>query len=306
MFRNILVPLDGSHSAEQALPVARYLAAKLGGRVILLHVIEAHAPDRVHGEPHLRTSEQAAGYLEVVSRREFPQDIEVVHHVHSVQVGDVARSIVEHSGELSPDLIVMCTHGEHVARDRLFGSIAQKVISLGAVPVLLIHPRADAPAFTCGKLLVPLDGRSEHELGLEFAARLARACSATLHLVIVVPTLGTLSGEDVARRRLAPGAVSELLDEEEQDAAAYVLRQEARLRASGLEARSEVLRGEPVETIAERAATAGADLVVLGTHGKAGVSAFWAGSFAARLAVRSKLPVLLIPLQTAPTAEQSS
>lgn len=297
MFTNILVPLDGSPSAEQALPAAAYLAGKLGRRVILVHLIEAHAPGQVHGEPHLRAVKEAGEYLEVVARRWFPQGIEVLCHVHGDQVGDVARSIVDHSGELSPDLIAMCTHGEHPARNLLFGSIAQQVISLGTVPVLLIHPQAEEQrAFGCGKLLVPLDGKSEHEPGLDFAARLARACDAKLHLVMVVPTLGTLSGEDTAKRILAPGAVTELLDQEEQDAAAYLLHQESQLRASGLEVRSEVLRGEPVGAIADRAITADIDILVLGTHGKAGVGAFWAGSFAARLAGRSRIPMLLIPL----------
>lgn len=299
MFANILVPLDGSHLAEQALPVAAYLAGKFGAHVTLLHMIETHAPASIHGEPHLRTPEQAGEYLETLARGEFPQDTVVVCHVHSDQVGDVARSIVEHCGELNPDLIVMCTHGEHAARNRLFGSIAQKVTSLGTVPVLIVHPRAEgssAASFDCRKLLVPLDGKSEHEAGLDFAVRLAHACDAAIHLVMVVPTLGTLSGVDTAKRRLAPGTVSELLDQEEQDAAAYLLHHENQLKASGLEVRAEVLRGEPADTIGDRATAEGVDLIVLGTHGKAGVSAFWAGSFAARLAVQSNVPLLLIPL----------
>jgi len=298
MFTNILVPLDGSYLAEQALPAAAYLARKLGARVTLLHMIETHPPEKVHGEPHLRTSDQAGEYLETVARREFPDGVQVDSHVHSDQVGDVARGIVEHTGELSPDLIVMCTHGGHAARNRLFGSIAQKVTSLGTIPVLTIHPRAEGEQFTfdCRRLLVPLDGKREHEAAVDFAARLARVCGAALHLVMVVPTLSTVSGEDTARRKLSPGTLSELLDQEEQDAAGYLLGLERHLRASGLEVRSEVLRGEPVESIAEIAIAAGIDVVVLGTHGKAGVSAFWAGSFAARLAVRSSVPMLLIPL----------
>jgi nucleotide-binding universal stress UspA family protein len=299
MFKNILVPLDGSHLAEQALPVAAYLARKLSARVTLLHVVETHPPETVHGEPHLRSSEQAGEYLDTVARKESPLEIEVLRHVHSDQVGDVARSIVEHTGELSPDLIVMCTHGGHPARDRLFGSIAQKVTSLGTIPVLVIHPQMEGEpgSFQCRRLLVPLDGKPEHEAPLDLVAQLARVCGAALHLVMVVPTLGTVSGEDTARRKFSPGTLSELLDQEEQGAAAYLLGLENNLRQSGLEVQAEVLRGEPVESIAERAVTASIDVVVVGTHGKAGVSAFWSGSFAARLAVRSNVPLLLIPLQ---------
>ena len=50
MFKSILVPLDGSHLAEAALPVAESLTAKLITPVTLLHVIEQNAPESVRSE----------------------------------------------------------------------------------------------------------------------------------------------------------------------------------------------------------------------------------------------------------------
>ncbi len=44
MFKHLLVPLDGSHLAETALPAAAYLAQTLGASVTLVHIIERHAP----------------------------------------------------------------------------------------------------------------------------------------------------------------------------------------------------------------------------------------------------------------------
>ena len=63
-FTRILVPLDGSRLAEAVMPAARSLAAKLGARVLLLHVLEREPPEAVHGEPHLGTSQEALTYLE--------------------------------------------------------------------------------------------------------------------------------------------------------------------------------------------------------------------------------------------------
>ena len=172
MFSHLLIPLDGSHLAEAALPPTITLAHLLQAPVTLIHVIEHHAPKEVHGEHHLTGSEEAWTYLEEVAAR-FPPDIQVESHVHTSEVSDVARSIVDHVGELESDLIVMCTHGRGGLRSWLFGSIAQQVLLLGTSPVLLVHPdkAGIASPFRCRRLLIPLDGDPEHEQGLPVAAQ---------------------------------------------------------------------------------------------------------------------------------------
>ena len=72
MFKNLLVPLDGSRMAESALAAAAYLAPKLRARVTLMHCIERAAPETVHGERHLREPEEARAYLEEAAARAFP------------------------------------------------------------------------------------------------------------------------------------------------------------------------------------------------------------------------------------------
>ena len=64
MFKNILVPLDGSHLAEAALPAAASLAEKLNAPVTLLHIIEQNAPEAIHNERHLTKPEEAENYLQ--------------------------------------------------------------------------------------------------------------------------------------------------------------------------------------------------------------------------------------------------
>jgi nucleotide-binding universal stress UspA family protein len=59
---------------------------------------------------------------------------------------------------------------------------------------------------------------------------------------------------------------------------------------------AEIGRGEPVATIIDKASNAAADLIVMGTHGKAGMDAFWSGSVAPKVSSRSRLPLLLIPI----------
>ena len=299
MFKHLLVPLDGSLLAEAALPAAATLAQRLGARVTLVHIIEQDAPREIHGQRHLTSPDQARSYLAEVAAGSFPPGVLVQQHVHTAAASDVARSIVAHQDELAPDLIVLCTHGQSGLRTRLFGSVAQQVIGLGNTPVLLIQPeRADRPSrFTCQHLLVPLDGDPHHEQGLLVAAGLAQACGARLHLVRVVPTLGTLPGRHSAGARLLPGATSALLDLAQDDAEAHLRRQADQVRAMGLPVGTEVLRGDPATVIVRTAKQIEADLVVLGTHGRSGLESFWSESVAPQVIGRSHVPLLLVPVR---------
>jgi nucleotide-binding universal stress UspA family protein len=299
MFKHLLVPLDGSRLAEAALPAAAALSETLGAWVTLVHVIEQGAPQEIHGERHLSDSAEASGYLTEIAARVFPPGLRVEPHVHTTEVKDVARSIVEHANEFGPDLIVMCTHGRGGLRTWLLGSMAQQVIALGRTPVLLIQPDDAAATRTAEfrRLLVPLDGNPDHEQGLAVAAALAEACAADLHLLMVVPTLGTLPGKHGAAARLLPGATSAWLDMSEEAARAYLHPRLNHLLASGLPSTAEVCRGDPAIAITRTARRLQSDLIVMGTHGKRGMDAFWSGSVAAQVASRSRVPMLLVPVR---------
>jgi nucleotide-binding universal stress UspA family protein len=298
MFKHLLVPLDGSRLAEAALPAAVHLAQQLQAALTLLHVIERQAPQAVHGERHLTRPDEASAYLDEIARRACPAGLQVARHVHTAAVADVAQSIVEHGRELRPDLIVMCTHGQGGLRDLVFGSIAQQVVARGAVPVLLIRPTAAGgpPPVAWNRLLVALDGAPEHERGLFVAAELASACNMAIHVTVTIPTPATLPGEQAATGLLLPGTMRAVLELSEQRAAEYLRRLAARLQAQGLAVTAEVSRGDPATAIVETAHQAGAGLIALATHGKAGMEAFWSGSVAAKVSSASRLPLLLAPI----------
>lgn len=298
MFKHILVPIDGSLLAEAALPAAAFLAAKLHARVTLMHVVEKNPPDAVHGQPHLKNAEDAELYLKQVAERSFPKSLRVDCHVHTNEVDDVAESIVAHAAELNHDLVIMCSHGRGAALHLFLGSIAQSVIARGTRPVLVTHPdpQGKMPAFSCRHILVPLDDDQEHAKALPLTKELARACGATLHLTMVIPDLSTLSGEKAVASRMLPGTTSRLLELTTQDAEMYLRGIEEGLLQEGFVASSHVMRGDPASVIVDAAVRANIDVVVLGTHGKTGMDAFWAGSVAHKICSQSRVPLLLIPV----------
>ena len=300
MFKHLLVPLDGSNLAEAALPYAASFAQTLGATVTLIHVIERNPPQKVHGATHLTDASAAQIYLDAIAQRLFPPSVKVICHVHTSEVSEVARSIVDHAGELQPDLIVMCTHGESDLRQRIFGSIAQQVVSIGKTSLLLIPPQdAGTSALPVLKsILVPLDGDPDHEQGIRVAVDVAAAYGASVHMLVVINTVDTLTGEKAVTSRMLPGMTAELLNISEQTASGYLREQLALFKSTGLVPgmTAEVARGEPARTIVATAKKIKSDLIVLGTHGKSGIDAFWQGSIAPRVSNRSDVPMLLVRL----------
>lgn len=298
----VLVPLDGSHLAEGAVPIAARLAEACDADITLLHVIEKDAPSNVHGEPHLSEEAEAETYLGRVAQEigaHGERRGTVDYHVHEVPVGDVARSIAAHADEHGSDIVVVSTHGAGDLRRGLFGSIAQRVLQICRRPVLLVRteqaPEVHAP-FEPSTIMVALDATAASEEALPLAGALARALDAQLRLVMVVPTLETVGGEHRPQAALLPGTTRALLDAREEQALDYLEKLADSLNAKGVPSVAEVRRGAPVNELATDAAEHGDGLVVAATHGRAGLQAVWVASVATRLLKRTNAPVLLIPI----------
>jgi nucleotide-binding universal stress UspA family protein len=95
---------------------------------------------------------------------------------------------------------------------------------------------------------------------------------------------------------MMPGAAAAILDVNTLGAEAYLRDKLQSLRSRGVVAGSEIGRGDPAEVILDLADRSVADLIVLGTHRRTGTDAFWSGSVAPKVANRSRVPVLLVPL----------
>ena len=299
-FRHILVALDGSRLAESALTTAVWLAKQMNAQVTLLHIIEKNAPSEVHSDRHLVTPQEATAYLEELSRLPALSGLQVQTHVHTAEVGDVARSIAEHSAELTPDLVVMCTHGKGGTRRLLFGDIAQQVIALGRTPVLMVRPSKETQVIGAARdfrtIIVPINGDPGHEKGLPMATEIAIAFHCRLHLLMVVPKLNDLTGLKAAASFILPSATRLNLEMESDGARTYLDQRSAELNREGVLADYESARGDPARAIIASARRLSADLVVMGTHGRAGMDAFWAGSVAAQVVARIQAPLMLVPL----------
>jgi nucleotide-binding universal stress UspA family protein len=297
MFTNLLVPLDGSKLAEAILPAAKSLGQRLSARVTLLHVVEPSAPATIHGDTHLHSAADAQAYLRNIVQRFQDAGVDVNWHVDVVERGNVAKTIFAHTAELTADLVMLTSHGESGLRDMMFGNIAQQVLQSGRVPVFMLRPETAPAEFAPRMILVPLDSSALYEPALYLAAELARVYRAALHLVVVVPTLSTLSPARAATGTLLPSSTKAILDLAQNGAVEYLQKKVDELRAPGLNLSAEVERGAAASKILEAAQRAGADLFVMATHGRAGLDAFWEGSVAPTVLNQAKAPVLLLRVE---------
>jgi nucleotide-binding universal stress UspA family protein len=300
MFERIIVTLDGSASSEAALPVAEELSRRLGSSLVLLHVIEARPPKAVHGERHLAGASEAEAYLAAIVARLKTEGIRASAHVHDAAAGfakgqaagsrGVAASVAAHEAEFGNDLAIMAAHGKHGLDDTLRGSLPLKVAASGGAAVLLA-----TPGFSLRRILLPLDGRSEHEAALPAAATIAKAFGVPILLVAAVPrSAAEAGGPGAAFALLAPalsGASLELAVEGEET---YLAGVAARIAAEGIESERRVLRGKPAKAIV--AAGREGDLLVLSTHRRLGLDASLDGCVAFGAARRWRGPMLIMPI----------
>lgn len=297
-FDSILVPLDGSRLAEAVIPTVQQIALRFGSRVILVHVLEARPPATVHGEPHLGGATEAGAYLERVAGGLRAAGVAAETHVHDAPEGDVARSIVDHTEEYDPALVVLCSHGRGGLRDLVYGSIAQQALQRSPRPILLL-PMVDnpgAPPFCPQRVLVPLERGHAPAGALAAAVAVASAFGSELHLVVVAATMRTLAGERAATGVMLPSTMRAILEMDYRDAQEYVGSIADECRALGLRVTTGVPRGQVVPAVLDHARKVRADLVVMTSHGHAGLTALLAGSKVSRITARVRCPLLLMRL----------
>lgn len=167
MYTRIVVPLDGSRTAEGALPEAERLARNFGAGLHLVRVIDLLSPEQV---PVLMQIE-AAGYARALEEEEREARTYLERTAADLLEGDARVTLETRQGRVVPeliaatmpgDLLVMTTHGRTGIRRLALGSVAEEVVRLATVPVLLVRagrePQAseDRAAQTWAKVTAPV------------------------------------------------------------------------------------------------------------------------------------------------------
>lgn len=273
MYRNVLVPLDGSVFAEMAIPTAAALANAMGAPLTLVHVREHVAPDYRAGEAALAS--QRTMFLPNAAA-----DVETNFHLRPATVlldGSPVEELCRYAAQSDAALVVMTTHGRTGWSRAWIGSIADGVMRHATTPVLML-PTREIPHNTAAGwplpfriILVPLDGTAFAEEALPHAAMLAEASRARLVLLHVVTPVAPPAPE-VPMSYVPPAEmINELTESIAQRSRDYTagLSQMLRVAHPKLEISDDVIIADSIARgIIETATRRQADCVALATHGR--------------------------------------
>ena len=301
MFKNLLLPLDGSHFSELALPLAIQIARGAGGT---LHIVRVHVPAVSQANPPAqwdldeRVRETERAHLRAMVERARMTGIRATGELLD---GPVVRAIQRYIAATEVDLMVMTTHGRSGLSRAVLGSIAERCVRTTNVPVLLLHPRAaheNVPTRTesLKRILVALDGSAESEAVVDWAVELAQLTGARVTLAQVatapfdiVATLGTEAVQEYLLR-------------------ACVQSQRYLDKVAG--SLPQAVQADTMVVSADRAAIgilrcqqeSGADIIAMATAGRGGWARIAIGSVAESVLHKTTVPVLM--LRSAATTER--
>jgi nucleotide-binding universal stress UspA family protein len=274
MFKKILLPLDGSGAAEQALFWATQYARPSKAQVVLLQVLHKEYP--LEGLPFRTGGEEARRYLQGIERVLNYAGIPTKIILRSEPV---SRAIVETAKREGCDLIIMTSRGASKVIRWLMGGVAQQVMRLSSVPVLIVRSQIALDGHKRPKrVVVPQDGSPPARAILPWAKKLARFHRIPLLILHVRPERRNLLGKE---RFL--GVARELS------------RESAQLRSQGIKTAIRLEQGDPAEEILK--ACRPTDLLAMTTHGYGGVKRLLLGSVAEKVIHQASVPILIYKRQ---------
>jgi nucleotide-binding universal stress UspA family protein len=299
MFKKILVPLDRSPLAEDALGQATAIARAAHATLDVVLVHQAVPFGGFVDAPwNAAQLSEERKYLEsITTELESGAGVDATHNLLE---GSPVEMICRHVADAKDDLIVMTSHGRTGISRAWLGSVADGLLRHSQIPVLLLRPLDRARAKRAARhlfkhILVPLDDSVLSEDILPAATALAACGDARITLLRVVEPVPVLLLEAGLPFAYSQTARDDDATERAVDDAKRHLDQVARRvrDESGIEVQTQVVVAGPIaQAVLEFARTHEIDAIAMSTHGR-GASRLLMGSVADKTVRASELPVLL-------------
>jgi nucleotide-binding universal stress UspA family protein len=184
-------------------------------------------------------------------------------------------------------MIIMGRRGRKGLKRLMMGSETARVIGHAACKVLVV-PRAARVEFR--NILVATDGSKFSEAAVSEAISIAKRCDSNLIVISVVPSEAG-SPFDIVHSEMQKGTVA---DKEFQEAEKNVKNVKTLAEENGVRVKGFIFSGRPYEAIIEAAKENKADLIVVGSHGRSGLSKLLMGSVTERVIGLAECAVLVV------------
>lgn len=293
--------MDFGPAANQALRQAMDLSRTFGAAVTVVHVLDV--PSYAYSAMSFSAVDLMTPF-EDTARQELEQTTRRVcgasgNATPLLKRGIAAEAILASIDETGADLVVMGTRGRHGVAHALLGSVAERLVRLSPVPVLTVRAPDDAKlgedatgalgVAPIRKIVVPVDFGEVSEWALDETLTLASSLGAKGVIALHAQEYSLLGLEAI------PGAGAPDLPQRLTRAAEDALRDSIERRRG--QARDVLLEGAlkqgiPWSQIVDFAARSNANAIVMGTHGRRGLTRAFLGSVAEKVVRYATVPVL--------------
>jgi nucleotide-binding universal stress UspA family protein len=282
-----LLAVDGSDHSYEAVHALKYLAR--AEQLTLLHALDIPRPAYPMMVPEV--AEELYKSVEQSMREEGERLLDRVQSLipmhagpstKQLRMGSPAEVIVSTAEEQKADLIVMGARGLGPIKERLLGSVSHRILTLTPCATLVVN----GPVKAMKQILLPLQGLSDAEAAIHFLQLKPFHDPVEVTLLTVLPsTQPPWPGDRIAAGNLEEQAL--------QSARDYIDEVTERLRALGYQARGIAMLGTPSAMILQEATQLRADLILMGTRGRQGITRFVLGSVSHAVLHKMQCPVLV-------------
>ena len=284
---NLVVLLDGSIFAAQAIPTAKSIASATGAQITLLSSVKDDTPQLQ--EQYEDTHRARELYLHGVAEALIQEGFKVDFCVRPGHIADAAQTLINENGI---DLVVTTTRGKSGTQHWIRGGVSRKLMQKICIPVVLVHD-TDGQNGTeprIRRILVALDGSINSERVLPYARLLAKAYDSEL-ILITVPAV-----PEVKNYRAAAEVVETIRSKAEVNIRKFLEAVARSLREEGVQVRTVVTGSIPAQTIVQVGEEEGADMIMLTSRGRGGMDLVLMGSVAQHVVQITPDPIFMMPI----------
>ncbi|MDO8501830.1 MAG: universal stress protein [Gemmatimonadaceae bacterium] len=307
MYRNVMVPVDGSSFSREAVLHGLRIASRSGATLRLVRVatvpVFLGGPDAVSIESESLKQLQSAELADLYAIAAECRAHSTVNVTASLEYGPVVDALIGYARRHNVDLIVMRSHARRGLARMWFGSVADGLIRESGIPVLVVRPPSVGTALEKGyglrRILVPLDGSALAEQSLASAVALARIEGASLMLLLVVaPWLHRPRGE--LESSIGPASARDVAAAQEYLDAQLTSPPDRTVAIT----RRVLVSSDVAETILSVTEAEEMDLVAIATRGRGSLARATSGSVSDRIMTESAVSTLVV--HPAPKAREST
>ncbi len=282
-----LLAVDGSDKSYEAVRALKYL--QRADELTLLHVVDVPRPaypmmvpevaQELYAELERSMKEDGTKLLDRVQSLLPPHAGPVNKRL---EVGAPAEVIVTTAESRHVDLIVMGARGLGPVKERLFGSVSHRVLTLAPCAKLI----ANGPLRDLKQILLPIQGQYDAEAAVRFFQKQPFKDLVNVTLLTVLPATRPPWPVDAA-------AAEKLETQALQHARDFIEDTAGKLRALGHSVRGTSVLGSPASMIVHEAEKLRPDLIMMGSRGRQGLTRFVLGSVSHAVLHQAPCPVLV-------------